>query len=107
MIYFLIYVLIIICIILTRYYDSKDLIKKFITIAIPSALILLFSIITGKYIYRSPVIAFSILLPTSILVYKSTGILMSKVNTWIDHEFSTDNQSYEVVDTEVISKEDV
>ena len=85
----------------------SDGLQKIISVLIPSALIILFNIKAGRFIFRSPVVGILSVLPTVFFIYRGSQPLVNGINSWIDRKTNEDFMNYQdVVDTEVISKED-
>tara|TARA_B100000700_G_C14955730_1_gene813901 strand:+ start:1114 stop:1437 length:324 start_codon:yes stop_codon:yes gene_type:complete len=83
-----------------------EALKRIISIAIPSILIILFNVKTGRFLFRNPTLGIISILPTAIFIFKSSQPLVGLVNNWIDKNNNNYVYSKDVVDTEVISKED-
>ncbi len=80
--------------------------KTFVSVIIPSLLIVLFNIKAGRLLFRSPVVGIISVLPTAIFIFRWSQPLVIGINNWIDRKLSHFVDSQSVVDTELISKED-
>ena len=80
--------------------------KTVVSISIPSALIILFNIKAGRLLFRSPIIGIISVLPTALFIYRGSQPLVIGINSWIDRKINNFVDSQDVVDAEVISKED-
>ncbi len=83
-----------------------EALKIILSVLIPSILIILFNIKAGRLIFRSPIVGIISVLPTAILIYRGSLPLVSAMNSWIDEKTSEFFDLQDVVDTEVVSKED-
>ena len=106
MIYITLYVDCIISIWWTYRVGLKEALKKIFSVLIPSALIILFNAKTGRLLFRNPLIGIITLLPTAVLIYRGSLPFVAEINNWIDRKADSFVDSQEVVDAEVISKED-
>ena len=84
----------------------QEALKKILSILIPSALIILFNVKAGRLLFRSPVVGLISILPTAIFIYRGSLPLVAGINNWIDRNSNISHESKDVVDAEVISKED-
>ncbi len=84
----------------------QEAIKKVISIVIPSILIILFNVKAGRLLFRSPIVGVISILPTAIFIYRGTLPLVARINNWIDKKANDFVESHDVVDAEVLSKED-
>ena len=82
-------------------------IKSIFSILIPSLLIILFNIKAGRLIFRSPILGILSILPTTLIIYKSSQPLVNGFNNWVDRRTNEFTDSKNTVETEVISKEEV
>ena len=106
MTYLALYLIGIVCIWWSYRVGWKEALKKILSVLIPSALIILFNIKTGKLLFKSPVIGIISILPTTIFIYRGSLPLVTGINNWIDSKAGGFVESQDVVDAEVISKED-
>ena len=85
-----------------------DALKAILSVVIPSVLIILLNAYLGRLLFRNPLFGFISALPIAVFVYKSSAPLVDVVNSWIDRQ-KNDFQEVkgDVVDAEVISKEEV
>tara|TARA_Y100001968_G_scaffold13252_1_gene10830 strand:+ start:309 stop:632 length:324 start_codon:yes stop_codon:yes gene_type:complete len=80
--------------------------KNILSVLIPSTLIILFNIKAGRLLFRNPVIGIISILPTAIFIYRGSLPLLGVINSWINRRANDFVESQNVVDAEVISKED-
>tara|TARA_Y100001968_G_C19303556_1_gene690387 strand:+ start:574 stop:897 length:324 start_codon:yes stop_codon:yes gene_type:complete len=83
-----------------------EALKTILSILIPSLLIILFNIKAGRLIFKSPAIGIISVLPTAFFIYRGSKPLVMGINNWIDRKRNDFVESQDVVDTEVISKEE-
>jgi len=83
-----------------------EALKTILSILIPSILIILFNIKAGRLIFKSPVVGIISVLPTAFFIYRGSKPLVFRVNSWIDSNRNEFVDSPNIVDAEVISKED-
>ena len=83
-----------------------EAIKTILSILIPSILIILFNVKAGRLIFRNPTFGIISVLPAAFFIYRSSKPLVLGINSWIDRKRNDYVDSQNVVDTEVISKED-
>ena len=80
--------------------------KTILSILIPSILIILFNVKAGRLIFKNPAVGIISVLPTAFFIYRGSKPLVFGINSWIDRERNEFVDSQDVVDTEVISKEE-
>ncbi len=85
----------------------SEALKKIISVLIPSTLIILLNLKAGRIIFRSPFVGVISFLPTAFFVYRFSQPFVTGVNNWIDRKSNNFGDSQEIVDIEVISKEDL
>ena len=85
----------------------SEALKVFINVLIPSLLIIIFNVKAGRVIFRSPLIAIISFIPTALFIYRVCQPLVSAINNWIDRKVNEFIDAKEVIDAEVISKDDV
>ena len=83
-----------------------EAIKTIISILIPSLLIIIFNVKAGRLIFKNPAVGIISVLPTAIFIYKGSKPLVFGINSWIDKKRNEFVDSKEVVDAEVVSKEE-
>ena len=83
-----------------------EALKTILTVLIPSILIILFNVKAGRLLFRNPVVGIISVLPTAVFIYRGSQPLVSGINNWIDRKANAFVDLQNVVDTEVISKED-
>ena len=83
-----------------------EALKTILSILIPSILIILFNLKAGRLIFRNPAVGMISVLPTAIFIYRGSKPLVFGINSWIDKKRNEFLDSKEVVDAEVVSKED-
>ncbi len=84
----------------------SEALKIILSVLVPSLLVILFNVRLGRFLFRNPILGIISVLPTVVFIYKTSQPLVNGINSWIDSRGSNINDSQEVVDTEVISKED-
>ena len=84
----------------------SEAIKTIISVLIPSLLIILFNVKAGRLIFKNPSIGLISVLPTAIFIYRGSKPLVFVINSWIDRKRNEFVDSKEVVDAEVVSKEE-
>ena len=80
--------------------------KTILSVLIPSLLIILFNVKAGRLLFKNPVIGIISALPTAIFIYRGSQPLIIGINKWIDKKNNSFVDMQNIVDTEVISKED-
>ena len=75
-------------------------------VLIPTVLIILFNARAGRMLFKNPIFGVISVLPTAVLIYRASQPLVAGINSWIDRKTNDFVDSQEVVDAEVISKED-
>tara|TARA_B100000214_G_C23759980_1_gene531788 strand:+ start:196 stop:519 length:324 start_codon:yes stop_codon:yes gene_type:complete len=83
-----------------------EALKTILSVLIPSILIILFNIKAGRLIFKSPAIGILSVLPTAFFIYRGSRPLVSGINNWIDRKRNEFEVSQDIVDAEVISKEE-
>ena len=83
-----------------------EALKTILAVLIPSILIILFNVKAGRLLFRNPVVGIVSVLPTAIFIYRGSQPLVSGINNWIDRKINDFVYMPEVIDTDVISKED-
>ncbi len=80
--------------------------KTIVSVLIPLVLIIIFNARAGRLLFRNPFVGLISVLPTAIFIYKGSQPFVNGINSWIDRKTNDSVESQNVVDTEVISKED-
>ena len=106
MTYIILYIAGIVCIWWIYRVGWKEALKEIVRILIPSALIILLNVKAGRFIYRSPVVGILSIIPTAIFIYRGSLPLTTAINRWIDVKVNNIVEEQDIVDAEVISKED-
>ena len=83
-----------------------ETLKTILSILIPSILIILFNVKAGRLIFKNPTVGIISVLPTAIFIYRGSKPLVFGINSWIDRRRNEFVDSKEVVDAEVVSKEE-
>ena len=83
-----------------------EALKTILSILIPSLLIILFNVKAGRLIFKSPMVGIISVIPTAIFIYRGSKPLVFGINSWIDRKRNEFVDSKEVVDAEVVSKEE-
>ena len=84
----------------------SEALKTILSILIPSALIIFFNLKAGRMLFRQPIVGIISVLPTTVFIFKLSQPLVFRINSWIDKTKSDFVDSSDVVEAEVISKED-
>ena len=106
MTYFILYFFVIASIWWVYRVGWTEALKTLISVLIPSLLIFLFNVKAGRIMFKSPVIGIISVLPTAIFIYRGSKPLVFGINSWIDRKRNEFVDSKEVVDAEVVSKEE-
>ena len=83
-----------------------EALKTILSVLIPSILIILFNVKAGRLIFRNPAVGIISVLPTAFFIYRGSKPLVLGMNSWIDRKRNEFVDSKDVVDAEVISKEE-
>ena len=83
-----------------------EALKTILSVLIPSILIILFNVKAGRLIFKNPVVGIISVLPTAFFIYRGSKPLVFGINSWIDRKRNEFVDSKDVVDAEVISKEE-
>ena len=83
-----------------------EALKTILSVLIPSILIILFNVKAGRLLFRNPVVGIISVLPTAVFIYRGSQPLVIGINDWIDRKTNDFVDMQDVVETEVISKED-
>ncbi len=81
-------------------------IQTSLAILIPLILILLFNVKAGRLLFRNPMVGIISMLPTTVLIFKASQPLVAGINTWMASKANGFDGMEDIVDAEVISKED-
>ena len=69
-------------------------------------LIILFNVKAGRLIFKSPIVGIISVLPTAFFIYRGSKPIVNGINNWIDNKRTEYVDSKDIVDAEVISKEE-
>ena len=83
-----------------------EALKTIFSVLIPSLLIILFNVKAGRLIFKSPIVGIISILPTAFLIYRASKPIVYGINNWIDKKRNEYVDSENIVDAEVISKEE-
>ena len=83
-----------------------EALKTILSILIPSILIIIFNVKAGRLIFKNPAVGIISVLPTAFFIYRSSKPLVYGINNWIDKKKNDFMDSQDIVDAEVISKEE-
>ena len=83
-----------------------EALKTILSVLIPSLLIILFNVKAGRLIFKNPAVGIISVLPTAFFIYRGSKPLVFGINSWIDRKRNEFVDSQDVVDAEVISKEE-
>ena len=84
----------------------SEALKTIVSVLIPSILIILFNVKAGRIIFKNPVVGVLSVLPTAIFIYRGSKPLVFGLNSWIDKKRNEFVEAKEVVEAEVVSKEE-
>ena len=83
-----------------------EALKTIFSILIPSILIILFNLKAGRLIFKNPAVGIISVIPTAFFIYRGSKPIVFGINSWIDQKRNGFVDSQNVVDAEVISKEE-
>jgi len=83
-----------------------EALKTMVRIFIPATLIIIFNAKAGKLLFRNPLLGIISIIPTAVLIYNASEPIVVKINSWLSREPDAFIDTKDVVDAEVISKED-
>ena len=83
-----------------------EALKTILSILIPSILIIIFNVKAGRLIFKNPTVGIISVLPTAFFIYRGSKPLVFGINSWIDRKQNDFVDSQDIVDTEVISREE-
>ena len=83
-----------------------EALKTILAVLIPSILIILFNVKAGRLLFRNPVVGIISVLPTAVFIFKTSQPLVVGINSWIDKKTNDSEEMKDIVDAELISKED-
>ena len=83
-----------------------EAIKTILSVLIPSILIILFNVKAGRLIFKSPIVGIISVLPTAFFIFRGSKPLVFRINNWIDRKRNEFVNSQDIVDAEVISKDE-
>ena len=83
-----------------------EALKTILSVLIPSILIILFNVKAGRLIFKNPAVGIISILPTAFFIYRGSKPLVFIMNNWIDRTRNEFVNSKDVVEAEVISKEE-
>ena len=83
-----------------------EALKTIFSVLIPSLLIILFNLKAGSLIFKNPAVGIVSVLATAFFIYRGSKPLVFGINTWIDRKRNDYVNGQDVVDAEVVSKED-
>ena len=83
-----------------------EALKTILSVLIPSILIILFNVKAGRLIFKNPTVGIISVLPTAFFIYRWSKPIVYRINSWIDRKRNEFVDSQDVVDAEVISKEE-
>ena len=82
-------------------------VQRMLSILLPSLLIILFTVRAGHLIFRSPLVGLISILLTTFLIYHGSKPLVNAINSWLESKTNGCVDLKDVVEVEVVSKEDV
>ena len=77
-----------------------------LSILIPSLLIILFNVKAGRLLFRNPIVGIISILPTAVFIFKASQPIVAVTHNWLDRKRNESVENKEVIDAELISKED-
>ena len=83
-----------------------EALKTIVSVLLPSILIILLNVKAGRIIFKNPVVGIISVLPTAILIYRGSKPLVLGINNWIDRKMNEFVEAKEVVEAEVVSREE-
>ena len=83
-----------------------EALKTVIKVLVPSILIILFNIKTGRLLFKNPLVGILSVLPTSIFIYRSCLPFVASINNWIDTKTVIYEESKDVIDTDSVPLDD-
>ena len=83
-----------------------EALKTVIKVLVPSILIILFNIKTGRLLFKNPLVGILSVLPTSIFIYRSCLPVVASINNWIDTKTVIYEESKDVIDTDSVPLDD-
>ena len=83
-----------------------EALKTIISVLIPSLLIILFNVKAGRLIFKNPTVGIISVLPTAIFIYRGSKPLVLGLNNLIDRKMNEFVEAKEVVEAEVVSREE-
>ena len=83
-----------------------DALKTIVSILIPSIFIIIFNLKAGRLIFKNPTVGIITALPTALFIFRGSMPLVVGINNWIDRKRNEFVNSQDIVDAEVISKEE-
>ena len=84
-----------------------EALKTILSVLIPSILIILFNVKAGRLIFKSPLVGIISVIPTAFFIFRGSKPLVIRINNWIERKRNEFVDLKDVVDAEVISKEEV
>ena len=84
-----------------------EALKTILSVLIPSILIIFFNVKAGRLIFKNPTVGIISALPTAFFIFRWSKPLVFGINSWIDRKNNEFVDSRDVVDAEVISKEEI
>ena len=83
-----------------------EALKTMLSVLIPSIFIIVFNVKAGRLLFRNPIVGIISVLPTAVFIFKASQPVVVGINNWIDKKKNDFVDLNDVVDAEVISKED-
>ncbi len=83
-----------------------EALKIILSILISSILIILFNVRAGRLLFRNPIAGIIGVLPAAVFIFNASQPLVAGINRWIDKKTNKFVDLKDVVNAEVISKED-
>ena len=84
----------------------SEALKTIVSVLIPSLLIILFNVKAGRLIFKNPAVGIISVLPTAFFIYRGSKPIVFGINSWIERKTNEVVDAQDVVEAEVISKEE-
>ncbi len=106
MTYLAIYAAVIAVVLWIVYAGWPEALKSMLSILIPLVLIILFNAKAGRLLFRNPIVGIISILPTAVFIFNVSQPLVVRIHSFIDKKTNDFVEMKDVVEAEVISKEE-
>ena len=106
MIYLFLYIISLFLIWYVYRFGWLETLKKIVTILVPSFLIILFNIKTGRLLFKTPTVGILSVVPTSIFIFRFSQPIVSIILRWIENKGEETRNKENVIDTDSIPLDD-